>query len=78
MFGTLVFTLRSPPKDAKKYGPHGELYFFLLRNMRRETDPIEPGHVSIESPIVAFPFHSAGRPSRNDPLCLGALEGLLL
>ena len=34
--------------DAKKYGPHTEHHFLKLRNMRRETDPIEPGHVSKE------------------------------
>ena len=27
-----------------------------LRNMRCETDPIEPGHVSIENRIFTFPF----------------------
>ena len=47
--------------DAKRYCPLAELYFFSQRNMRRETDPIEPGYVSIESPIFAFPCHSAGR-----------------
>ena len=36
--------------DAKKYGPRAEL-FFLLRQMPCEADPIEPGHVSAESPI---------------------------
>ena len=35
--------------DAKKFIPHAELYLFFLRNMRRGTDPIEPGHESIES-----------------------------
>ena len=46
--------------DAKKYGTHAELFFFLLQNMRhereRERDPIEPGHVSNESWFFAFPF----------------------
>ena len=47
--------------------------------MRRGTDPIEPGHVSIESEIFAVPFTrlaDARLSARNDPLCLGALEGL--
>ena len=35
--------------DAQNYGPHAELYF-LLRGIRRETGPIEPGHVSNEKP----------------------------
>ena len=30
-----------------------ELFFFLLPTMHRETDPTEPGYVSIESPIFA-------------------------
>ena len=42
--------------DAKKYGPHAEPHFFLQRGMRCVTDPIEPGHVSIERPIFTFPF----------------------
>ena len=37
--------------DAKKYGPGAELFFFLLRQMRCDADPTEPGHVSAESPI---------------------------
>ena len=36
-------------EDAKKYGPHAEPCFFLLRQMRCEKDPIESGHVSTES-----------------------------
>ena len=28
--------------DAKKCGPHAELHLFLLRNMRGDTDPMEP------------------------------------
>ena len=38
--------------DTQKYGPHAELHFFL----QRSTDPIEPGHVSIERAIFTFPF----------------------
>ena len=34
--------------DAKKYGRHAELFFILLQNMRRETDPKEPGHVNTD------------------------------
>ena len=42
--------------NAKKYGRHAELFFFLLQNMRRETDPIEPGRqVSTEPAIFRFP-----------------------
>ena len=38
--------------------------------MRRETDPIEPGRVSIESPTLAFPRLADARlPVRSDPLC---------
>ena len=33
--------------DAKKCRPHADLYFFSLRQMRCETDPIEPRHVNI-------------------------------
>ena len=39
--------------------------------MRRGTDPIEPGHVSIESPIFAVPFTrlaDARLSAGNDPL----------
>ena len=63
--------------DAQKYGPHAELYFFLLRNMRCETDLIEPGHVSIERPIFTFPFAQPEGllpPARNDHLCQLALD----
>ena len=41
--------------DAKKYGRHADL-FFLLKNMRREADPIEPGHASTERAIFSSPF----------------------
>ena len=46
---------------AKKYGPHAEPCFFLQRSMRCETDPIEPGHVSIERPIFCISLCPAGR-----------------
>ena len=51
---------------------------FLLLNMRCETDPIEPGYVSIECPVFAFPFNRLADvrlTAGNDPLCLGTLEG---
>ena len=32
--------------------------FVLVRQRIFETDPIEPGHMSSESPIVTFPFAS--------------------
>ena len=65
--------------DVKKFGRHAELFFVLLKNMRRKTDPIEPGHVSIESPIFSFPF--ARLPdmrlsARSDALCQEALNVL--
>ena len=65
--------------DAKKYGPHAELYFFLPRNMRCETDPIESGHVSIESLMFTFPFAQPEGlllPAGDDPLSWGELGGL--
>ena len=34
--------------DAKKYGRHAELFFYLLQNMRRETGPNEPGRVNTD------------------------------
>ena len=38
--------------------------------MRRESDPVEPGRVSIESPTLAFPRLADARlPVRSDPLC---------
>ena len=37
--------------DAKTYGPHAELYFFLLRSMSRETE-----HVSRNSPFFSLSF----------------------
>ena len=46
--------------DAKKYGPHAEPFFFLLRQMRCEKDPIEPGHVSTES-LFSSRFPSPSR-----------------
>ena len=64
-------------RHAKKDGPHAELHFFFpLRHMRRETDPIEPGHASIESTKFAFPFSRLADPAGNDPLSHGAFEGL--
>ena len=64
--------------DAQNYGPHAELYFFLLRGIRRETGPIEPGHVSNEKPefydSLAQP-QSWLLPAGNHPLCQGALGG---
>ena len=65
--------------DAKKFGPHAELYFFLPRNMRCETDPIESGHVS--SPMFTVPFAQPEGlllPARNEPVSQGALGGLPL
>ena len=56
-------------------------HFFLQQNIRCETDPIEPGHVSIEGPVFAFPFARLADvrlPAGNDPLSQGALEGLFL
>ena len=43
--------------------------------MRRETDPIEPGRVSIESPIF-FDFPLLGWQTCVSPLAMGAVEGL--
>ena len=63
---------------AKKYGPHA-LLLLLLRNMRCETDPIEPGHVSSESPVFTFSLAQPEGlllPARNDHLCQLALDGL--
>ena len=39
--------------------------------MRRETDPIEPGRATIESPMLAFPFTrlADARLPAGDPLC---------
>ena len=59
---TAMSTSHDTSWHVKKCGWHAEIWtacralFFLLRHMRRETDPIEPGHVSIESTIFAFPF----------------------
>ena len=64
--------------DAKKYGPHAELYFFLLRDNRCETDPVEPGHVSIVCPVFTFSFvqpEGLFLPAGNDPLSQAALGG---
>ena len=47
--------------DAKKVWTARRAIFFLLRNMRCETDPIEPGHVSMDIPIFTFRFFPAGR-----------------
>ena len=72
-----------PPEsfnDAKKYGRHAELFFFLLQTMRRVTDSTEPGgHVSTERAIFFGPFTSLADmrlPARNDPLCQGAPDEL--
>ena len=65
--------------DAKKCGPHAQLLSFPLRHMRREIEPIEPEHASIESPIFAFPFTRLADVrllAGNDPLSPEALEGL--
>ena len=65
--------------DAKKCGPHADICFFLLRNMRRGTDPMEPGHVSTDSPIQAFPLARLADVrllAGNDPLSQEALGGL--
>ena len=66
--------------DAKKFGPHAEFYFFPVRNMRCETDPIGPGHVSIRSLFFTFPFAQPEGllPARNDPLSQGELDGVSL
>ena len=43
--------------DAKKYGRQAALSFFLLEGMRREPDPIEPGHVSTgRAYVLSYPF----------------------
>ena len=66
--------------DAKKYGRHAELFFFLLQTMRHVTDSTEPGgHVSTERAIFFGPFTSLADmrlPARNDPLCQGAPDEL--
>ena len=52
--------------DTKKDGPHGELFFFL---MRRETIPIEAvrhKHVSTE---CLFSLHPAGRLASSRKQC---------
>ena len=49
------------PPDVTCAGA-AELFFVLVaKNMRREMDPIEPGHVEHRKPDFCFPFHSAGR-----------------
>ena len=69
-----VIRVRAPAKefnDAKKYGPHAELHFFLLRNVRCETDPIAPGHVIIEASFSRVSFtqlEGLFLPASNDPL----------
>ena len=53
--------------------------FFLLQNMRRETDPKEPGHVSTERAIFLPPLTRLADTclaTRHDPLCQEALEEL--
>ena len=49
--------------------------FILLRQMHCETDPIEPGHVGIESPMFTF-FYCPPEgllTAGSDPLSQGAL-----
>ena len=63
----------------RQYSRHAVLFFFLLQNMRRETDPIELGHVSTERAILPFPFTRLADmrlPARNDPLCQEVFEEL--
>ena len=64
--------------DAKKHGPHADL-FFCYTNMRSEVHPIQPaGHVSIKSAFFTLPFarlEGLFFPARNDPLRQGALGG---
>ena len=64
-------------KEVRNCGPHAELFFFLPRNMRSKTDPIEPGHVSFESPLFTCPFAQLEvlLPARNDPLSQAAISG---
>ena len=62
--------------DAKKYGRHAELFFFLLQNM---PDHIELGHVSTGRAIFLISFTRLADtrlPARSDPLCQGALEDI--
>ena len=70
LFAFDVTSVRATAKEfngAKKYGPHAG-HYFLLRNLRCETNPIELGHVSIDSPFfLRFPS-----PSRK--VCFFPLE----
>ena len=63
-----------PSVCAAVFGPCYHMSVLdTLRYMRRETDPIEPGHMGIESPVFAFPFTllaDVRLPAGNDPMCL--------
>ena len=51
-----ILRIRATAKEFNDAKNYAELFLFLLRNMRCETDPIEPGHVGIESLIFTFPL----------------------
>ena len=73
-FGRMTKIYQQPQKQKRT----AVSYFFSLRNMRRETDPIELEH-NIETPIFAFPFAwltNVCLATGNVPLSQGALEGL--
>ena len=63
--------------DTQRYGPCGDLFFFLLR---RETEPIDAiptltdEHVSTERFFSHVQPEGVFLPERNDPLCQGSLE----
>ena len=73
----MLYEAAQPPNlfnDAKKYGPHAELYFFLQRSITRETE-----HMNRNNPIP-FSFtrlEDVRPPAGNDPLSQEALEGVL-
>ena len=48
-----ILRIRATAKEFNDAKNYAELFLFLLRNMRCETDPIEPGHVVIESLSIA-------------------------
>ena len=51
-----ILRIRATSKEFNDAKNYAELFLFLLRNMRCETNPIEPGHVVIESLILTFPL----------------------